>query len=164
MAAKDRRLMYDGTIMITFLFGGGRSEPEAEPLIGYYERKIKRMGPMEILAVGSKEKTPERIKEEESRKITDSIKPDDYVIIFDERGKELSSEAYADVIEKAGSYRRTVIVVGGAYGADQSIRDSAKKIIAFSPMIFPHQLSRIMALEQTYRAISINRGSKYHHV
>ena len=150
--------------MITFIFGGGKNEPEAEPLIGYYEAKIKRSKEMEILNVASGEKTAERIKEEESRKIGNLIKSGDYLILFDERGKESSSEEYATLIEKAeAGHRRTVIAVGGAYGVDEKIRKLADKIISFSPMIFPHQMARIMALEQTYRALSIIRGAKYHH-
>jgi len=149
---------------ITFVFGGGKNEPEAAPLIDYYGDKIKRMKEAEILNVISREKTAEKIRKEEGRKIGDLIKPGDYLILFDERGRESSSEEYAALIEKTeASHKRIFIAVGGAYGVSDEIRKLADKIISFSPMIFPHQVARIMALEQTYRAISIIRGSKYHH-
>lgn len=147
-----------------FVFGGGKNEPEADPLVDYYGEKIKRIKEAEILNVSSGETTPEKIKGEESRKLERLLRQGDYLILFDERGERLSSEEYAALIERAeASHKRIFIAVGGAYGMSDGTRKLADKIISFSPMIFPHQVARIMALEQTYRAISIIKGSKYHH-
>jgi 23S rRNA (pseudouridine1915-N3)-methyltransferase len=93
------------------------------------------------------------------------LTPEDCVLLFDERGKMLPSPDFAKLIESKieDGVKRIIIIVGGAYGVGDTVRARANHIIAFSPMIFPHQLARIMALEQAYRALSILAGSKYHH-
>ena len=88
----------------------------------------------------------------------------DYVIICDERGKNISSEEYSDLLESAFINGKNVtILIGGAYGFPEEIREKADFIWSFSKLVFPHMLARIIVTEQTYRAAEIQKGSHYHH-
>ncbi|MBQ8985475.1 23S rRNA (pseudouridine(1915)-N(3))-methyltransferase RlmH [Candidatus Saccharibacteria bacterium] len=88
----------------------------------------------------------------------------DYVIICDERGKNISSEEYSDLLESAFINGKNVtILIGGAYGFPEEIREKADFIWSFSKLVFPHMLARIIVTEQTYRAAEIQKGSRYHH-
>lgn len=87
-----------------------------------------------------------------------------YVICCDERGKNISSEEYSGMLEKAFLDSREVIVlIGGAYGFTDEIRVKADFVWSFSKLVFPHALARIMVVEQIYRASQIASGGKYHH-
>jgi 23S rRNA (pseudouridine1915-N3)-methyltransferase len=115
--------------------------------------------------ISSREKEQEQIRHDESEKMLAKIKSGDIVVVFDERGKKLSSEKFASQMAShidTGT-KQIIVVVGGAYGVTDAVRERANLVLAFSDMIFPHQLARIMALEQLYRAFSIRAGTKYHH-
>lgn len=101
----------------------------------------------------------------ESRAILAKLKPNDIVWLLDERGKQLSSPALAaqiNVLQVQG-VQRLVFVIGGAYGVDDALRSRANFVWGLSELVFPHQLVRLMLIEQLYRATEINRGSGYHH-
>ncbi len=150
---------------ILFLFGGGNSSIESKDLEDSYLLKISRTEDMEIKTINSKGKTPDEIKNSESTAMLITTKSSDYVIVFDERGKKLSSEKFSDLLNKSElEGKRLVAIVGGAYGVNDELRNRANAIVAFSDMIFPHDLARIMAIEQTYRGLAIRKGSPYHHV
>ena len=88
----------------------------------------------------------------------------DYVIVADERGVEMSSPEFAERLERAFvDGRNVVILVGGAYGFDASVRERADMVWSFSRLVFPHMLFRVMLTEQIYRAQEISGGGKYHH-
>ena len=88
----------------------------------------------------------------------------DFVIICDERGKNISSDEYSTLLESAfvGS-KNVIILIGGAYGFPEGIRRKANFLWSFSNLVFPHMLARLIVAEQTYRAQEIARGSHYHH-
>lgn len=88
----------------------------------------------------------------------------EFVICCDERGKNISSDEYSLCLERAFlNSREVVILVGGAYGFSNSVRERADLVWSFSRLVFPHQLFRVMVVEQIYRAQEIARGGKYHH-
>ena len=88
----------------------------------------------------------------------------DFVICCDERGKNISSGEYSDLLSKAFlDGKNVVILIGGAYGFDDFVRQKADFIWSFSQLVFPHALARVIAVEQIYRAQEINKGSNYHH-
>ena len=88
----------------------------------------------------------------------------DFVICCDERGKNISSREYSDLISKAFlDGKEVVILIGGAYGFSDEVREKANFVWSFSKLVFPHALARVMVMEQTYRAEEIAKGSKYHH-
>ena len=88
----------------------------------------------------------------------------DFVICCDERGKNISSPEFSGLLEKAFlNGREVVILIGGAYGFDESVREKADFVWGFSRLVFPHGIARIIAMEQIYRAQEIAKGSQYHH-
>lgn len=101
----------------------------------------------------------------ESAVVLKRIDPTDYVVLLDERGKDLSSEQFAatlDRLEQEGA-KRLVFIIGGAYGVNDEVRERANFVLRLSTMVFPHQLVRLVLTEQLYRAHSIRTGGKYHH-
>jgi len=100
----------------------------------------------------------------EAEAILAKVPPGAAIIACDERGQALTSRAFAQRIEKlrdAGT-PRLALVIGGADGLDQSVRDRAAALVAFGPWTWPHALARVMAAEQIYRAATILGGSPYH--
>ncbi len=93
------------------------------------------------------------------------LKGNDYVILFDERGKELTSEQFAQELQHkmASGLRRLVFCIGGPYGFSQKIYDRANALLALSKMTFSHEMARLFATEQIYRAFTILNGDPYHH-
>lgn len=92
------------------------------------------------------------------------FKPSEYVILLDERGEIISSPELSEKLEKAFNASRSVtIIIGGAYGVSEEIRDRADYVWSISKLVFPHELMRIILSEQIYRAQEIARGGKYHH-
>ena len=107
----------------------------------------------------------EKLKQEESELILGSIKPEDWLISLDEKGKQLSSRKLASFIEDRGneSVKKLIFLIGGAYGLDEQLLKRSKFIWSLSALTFPHQLVRLILAEQIYRACSIGRNEKYHH-
>lgn len=105
------------------------------------------------------------IKKAEAELILSVIAKEDYVILLDEKGKMLSSPQLAQAIQQNvnESIKRIVFVIGGAYGVDKTVWDRAKWVWSLSPLVFPHQLVRLILVEQLYRACTIQRNEKYHH-
>jgi len=108
---------------------------------------------------------PAELKQKEGEIILHQLKKDEFLILLDERGKMLSSEALAAFIEqKAGqSIQKLVFLIGGAYGVSEAVMQRADFSWSLSPLVFPHQLVRLILAEQVYRACSIIRNEKYHH-
>ena len=100
----------------------------------------------------------------ESEGILSAIKSDDYVILLDERGKMLTSTSLSAQIESVQvNSRNLVFVIGGAYGVDDEMRQRADFVWSLSDLVFPHQLVRLILVEQIYRAQQISVGHPYHH-
>ena len=93
------------------------------------------------------------------------LAPRAYKIALCIEGKELSSEALADKLSRIslGGCSHIQFIIGGADGIPESVKKSCDERMSFSPMTFPHQLMRVLLLEQLYRAFNINSGGKYHH-
>ncbi|MEA4937406.1 MAG: 23S rRNA (pseudouridine(1915)-N(3))-methyltransferase RlmH [Paludibacter sp.] len=104
-------------------------------------------------------------KEKEADMILKQIDNQDNIILLDEKGKQYSSLAFADFMEKKmnSSIKRMVFVVGGPFGFSKKIYDRANGMISMSPMTFSHQMIRLIFTEQLYRAMTIIRGENYHH-
>jgi 23S rRNA (pseudouridine1915-N3)-methyltransferase len=107
----------------------------------------------------------EQLKKKEAALLLSKIKPGDHLILLDEHGKEYRSTEFAKKLEKLkmSSNKRIIFIVGGGYGFDDELRSKSHHIISLSKMTFPHDLVRVIFLEQLYRACTIQRGEKYHH-
>ena len=106
------------------------------------------------------------LKMKEGEMILDFLKKDDYLVVLDERGKQLTSEGLANFIQQRanGSEKSLVFLIGGAYGLSKEVLKRADHSWSLSQLVFPHQLVRLILAEQVYRACSILRNEKYHHV
>ena len=109
-------------------------------------------------------KDEENVKTIEGNAIKGKIKKQTYVIALDVKGKELSSEGLAEKIAKLGveGKSRITLLIGGSLGLSKEVLMQADAKISFSKMTFPHQLMRVILLEQLYRAFKINNGEVYH--
>ena len=105
-------------------------------------------------------------KTEEARLISGQISPDDLVLLLDENGKEMSSVEFSGFIaqKQNASVKRLVFIIGGPFGFDEQIYKRANSKLSLSRMTFSHQMVRLFFTEQLYRAFTILKGEKYHHV
>jgi 23S rRNA (pseudouridine1915-N3)-methyltransferase len=105
------------------------------------------------------------LKKKEGETILEWLQPDDYLVLLDERGKQLTSEQLAQFLQTRANERtkKLVFLIGGAYGVDESVFKRANLQWSLSKLVFPHQLVRLILAEQLYRACSILRNEKYHH-
>ncbi len=102
--------------------------------------------------------------EAECKAILKHIKPTDFVVLLDERGRELSTEGMTRQLDQwLAGRKRIVFVIGGAYGVDEEVTGRADFVWSFSRLVFPHQLMRVLLVEQLYRIFSVRSGGKYHH-
>lgn len=109
--------------------------------------------------------TKEQIKIKEGSLILKNIRPNDEVILLDERGKMFTSIEFASLIKDRMDYasRDIVFVIGGAYGFSEEVYSRANSKISLSKMTFSHQMVRTIFVEQLYRAFTIIKGEPYHH-
>ena len=88
----------------------------------------------------------------------------EFLIVLDERGKNLSSPEFSKIIDRQLTEgNQIILVIGGPYGFSDGFRASADLVWSFSRLVFPHELMRLYLIEQIYRAQEISRGGKYHH-
>lgn len=102
---------------------------------------------------------------EEGEKILKAIPDNSYVVVLDEKGKQMTSPGFSDFLNKRlnESVKNLVFVIGGAYGIGDAVKEKAKFSWSLSELVFPHELVRSILAEQIYRGFSILRGEKYHH-
>ena len=154
-------------MMLQFLFVGGDKEAWLQTFEAQYEAKlarhyrtdVTRMKPSrdERAQVDVKRKT-------ESEMFSAKFKPSDFVILFDERGENLTSTLFAKKMEQwmARGKSRLVFCVGGAFGFNEEIRKRADIVVSLSAFVLNHHVAQAVVLEQMYRAISIQKNLPYH--
>jgi 23S rRNA (pseudouridine1915-N3)-methyltransferase len=105
------------------------------------------------------------LKKKEGETILSFLQKDDYLVLLDERGKLLKSEELAGFIQQRAndSTKKIVFLIGGAFGVSEEVIKRANYKWSLSPLVFPHQLVRLVLSEQVYRACTINKNEKYHH-
>jgi 23S rRNA (pseudouridine1915-N3)-methyltransferase len=139
--------------------------------IDEYKKRLSSYAKVDITEVPD-EKAPEhlseqemeQIKQREGERILAKIPNDAYVIALAIEGKMKSSEQFADSLDKLATYGKSKIafIIGGSLGLSKQVMQRADEALSFSKMTFPHQLMRLILLEQIYRAFRINRGEPYH--
>ncbi|MFA7682459.1 MAG: 23S rRNA (pseudouridine(1915)-N(3))-methyltransferase RlmH [Candidatus Peribacteraceae bacterium] len=130
---------------------------------GEYLRRNRDVELIELPA--SKQRDTEKQAAEESARILKKLTDDaGEVWVLDERGSQVSSRDFAAALASLHDSGTSVaFVIGGAYGLDDSVRKRANRILSLSAMTLPHELARLLFLEQLYRAQEIQKGSGYHH-
>ncbi|MBK6566086.1 MAG: 23S rRNA (pseudouridine(1915)-N(3))-methyltransferase RlmH [Saprospiraceae bacterium] len=151
---------------ITLMYIGKTNEKYLESGIELYIKRLKNYCRFEIIELKDIKKfsgSADLLKKEAVH-ILEKIKEDDFLVVLDEKGEELSSINFSDFIESCGntSVKNLVFLVGGAFGIHQDVKARAKKLISFSKMTFSHQMIRLFFTEQLYRAFTIIKNEKYH--
>lgn len=150
--------------MIKIITVGSIKENYLKDAIVEYTKRIKKYTHIEIIEVKD-EGLVEEIKAQklEAEKIKKHLNEKDFIITLEIEGKELTSIEFAkklnDIFIESSNL---TFIIGGSYGLDDSIKQKAKLHLSFSKMTFPHQLFRVLLLEQIYRAYKINNNESYH--
>ena len=153
---------------ITLLFTGKTSDARLSSLIDEYQQRLRHYVPFELVVLpdlkNAKALSEEQIKTAEGEAILRFLTPAMDVVLLDEHGLEFRAIEYADFLQKnMSSGKDLALVIGGAYGFSPAIYARANGKISLSQMTFSHQMIRIMAIEQIYRAMTILRNEPYHH-
>ena len=156
---------------ITILAVGKIKEKFYAQAIAEYEKRLSRYCKLEIIEVAD-EKTPDgagegtvrRIKEKEGERLLSHVRDGMYVIALAIDGKMRSSEELSEHLSRLGLYGDSHIafVIGGSLGLSDEVLSRANERLSFSKMTFPHQLRRVILLEQLYRSFKIQAGEPYH--
>lgn len=139
--------------------------------IAEYSKRMSRFARLEIIELVD-EKTPDSasdlekkgILKKEGNRILSKISEREFVFVLAIEGKQFSSEIFANKIENAtiNGFSEISFVIGGSLGVDESVKKRANILISFGLLTLPHQLMRLVLLEQIYRAFMIQQGSPYH--
>lgn len=156
---------------ITLITVGKIKEKYFTDAIAEYAKRLSRYCKLEIIEVAD-EKTPDnaseglenQIKEKEGERILSKVPDNAYVVALAIDGKQLSSEELADKMEKwnVNGVSHLVFIIGGSLGLTQKVLNRADYSLSFSKMTFPHQLMRVILLEQIYRSFRIRNHEPYH--
>ena len=128
-----------------------------------YQKRLQRFCKINIkeLSEQNKYQDKNRILFEEGREILENMQG--YSILLDIDGKELSSQQLADMLKNIAQQQSTInFIIGGSYGVSDEVKNRADERLSLGKITLPHNLARVVVIEQIYRAFMINSGSKYH--
>ena len=153
------------SMTIKVLAVGKKHESWVDEGISRYEKRLKKPFNLTWQLLNHSSRENDAARTEESARILAKIDDRDFVVLLDERGKNIDSPALANKLRSPiDSSRNVVIIIGGAYGVDPTVHARADFTWSLSKLVFPHQLVRLILTEQLYRAQDILAGGKYHHV
>ena len=148
---------------------GKKNEKEIEILISDFEKRIKKYTDLRwyiLKSFDDKDKNVQKKKESDSiLKYLEKENSNSYVILLDEKGKNISSLNLSEIFEKKMNLgvEKIIFIIGGAFGVEESFFSKVDFIWSLSNLVFPHQIVRLILIEQIYRGFSILKGEKYHH-
>jgi 23S rRNA (pseudouridine1915-N3)-methyltransferase len=130
-----------------------------------YAGRIERYGKFSVVESEAGRGDDLQMKKKEGEILLKKLDPKDFLVLLDEKGKELTSFEFAEMLRhhQKIATKNLVFLIGGAYGFSEEVYKRANMKLALSKMTFPHQLVRVIFLEQLYRAFTIVKGEKYHH-
>lgn len=156
---------------ITLITVGKIKEKYLKDAIAEYSKRLGKYCRLEIVEVAD-EKTPDhasqtvedQIRTKEAERILKYVKDEAYVITLEINGKQITSEGFAEKIEELGIQGKShiIFIIGGSIGLGKDVLDKSDYALSFSKMTFPHQLMRVILLEQIYRSYRIINGEPYH--
>ncbi len=150
--------------MITILAIGKKHEGWVVDGIERYQKRLRAPFNAEWILLPHSTLDGDSARSEESQRIIARTNSEAFIVLLDERGKRLSSPGVTELLQAPiNNSRPIVFIIGGAYGVDESVHMRADVTLSLSDMVFPHQLVRLILIEQLYRAQSIATGGKYHH-
>ena len=148
---------------------GKTDNPALQQLISTYEKRLSYYINFELQLLpdikNSKSLSEEQQKIKEGEIILSYVEPSHHLILLDERGKEYTSIAFADELQKKMNtgIKQLTFVIGGPYGFSQAVYQRANSKLSLSKLTFSHQMIRLFFVEQLYRAFTILRNEPYHH-
>ena len=148
---------------LTVISVGKKHDRTLESAISDFEKRLKSPFSFEWRFLPNSNFEGEKARAEESIRLEKLLDRDDFVILLDERGKNLSSPEFSQLLSEKLASKNVKIVIGGAFGVASEFRQRADLMWSFSRLVFPHQIVRLILTEQIYRAQEISRGGKYHH-
>lgn len=153
------RLLCVGKISASYLQEG----------VNDYAARIKRYLPLTTVELkeekgGGKKVDPAFIRDKEGERIIEKIPADSFAIILDERGTCLTSQRFAERLDRhmVQGTREVTLIIGGAYGLSSTVKKRGDFLLSLSPLTFTHQMARLILLEQVYRGLTILRNEPYH--
>ena len=153
--------------MISIVAVGKIKEKSLSQLIEEYKKRIGAYSKIEIIEVSDEPNdrlSDEKVKEIEGQRIIKQLKKDSYVILLSLKGKQMDSIKFSREIEKINTYNSSHItfVIGGSVGVSEQVEQRADLLLKLSEMTFPHNIARLLILEQIYRAYKILKNETYH--
>lgn len=143
---------------------GKRHEAWVADGIDRYEQRLRKPFDVAWQLLPHSAREGDAARTDESTRLLDKLGRDEFVVLLDERGRNLDSPELARQLRAALDLSRTVVlIIGGAYGVDDRVRQRADVVWSLSKLVFPHQLVRLIVAEQLYRAQEIAAGRPYHH-
>ncbi len=145
-------------LKITILSVGKKHDPALRSALADYEQKLAPHCNLSWVLVPNSDSTSE------GQQLLDKV-TDKFVVLLDQSGQQFSSEDIAAFLDKNQTHAQTniAIIIGGAYGVSDELKQRADQIISLGNLTFPHQLVRLLLLEQLYRGFSILKNTGYHH-
>jgi len=149
---------------------GKENEDFIDEGLRYYFQKTKPWNPVELVLLQTPKKAAttdvERTRQQEEELILKKLQPGHYLVLLDERGKQLNSIQWSQQFQQCMNQgvKTLVLLIGGAFGVTENVKKRANQCWSLSPLVFPHQLVRLIVAEQVYRSFSILNNSPYHHV
>lgn len=153
---------------ITLIENGKTRDPFIKEGVELFRKRVERYAPFRIETIpdlkNTRGMTMKEVQEEEGNLLLKRIKPGDFVVLLDERGRQHDSIAFAEYLNSLeGSVNHLFFVIGGAFGFSGKVYDRADARLSLSKLTFSHQLVRVIFMEQLYRAFTILKGEPYHH-
>ena len=150
---------------VRILAVGKKHEPWVADGIVRYEKRLRKPFDVTWQLLPHSSREGDAARAEESERILSRVDRDAFLVLLDERGRNVDSPTLARRLQGAFDAGRPVtVVIGGAYGVDDRVRDRADFVWSLSQLVFPHQLVRLILAEQLYRAQEIAGNRPYHHV
>ena len=158
-------------IHINVVCVGKIKEKYLKEAIDEYSKRLSKYCKLNIIEIQDEslpnkinENTIEEVKIREGEKILETLRNSSYIVSLDLKGKQYTSEEFADKIEKISTrgFGEISFIIGGTLGLDKRVLNSSNELICFSNMTFPHQLIRVFLLEQLFRSFKILNNETYH--
>lgn len=144
---------------ITILAVGKNRTSHLDDAIAEYQKRLNRWAEIDWRYIATSDK------DTESLQLLKQLPAESHVLLLDERGKQWSTPELAAQLEswQNTSTKYVVIVIGGAHGVNAQLQERANNVWSLSSLVFPHELVRLILIEQLYRAHDLNHGGSYHH-
>lgn len=164
-------MWYNGSMKVKVISVGKLKEKYLKDGIAEYTKRLGRFAKMELIELAD-EKTPDnaspveksQIMGKEAERILAKVGERDFVVVLAIEGKQFSSEDFSQLLQDkmVGGYSTITFIIGGSLGLDNRVKKRANQLLSFGLLTLPHQLMRLVLVEQIYRAFMIAEGSPYH--